>query len=114
MADQIKVAYWPGCVSRGFTPELHGSMAIVAQKLGIELVELDRSTLGRNLRVLEKLGLVQLGPGKDQREQVADLTPSGRLSLLAGDPLWDRAQADIADRIGAGGVTQLEALLGAL
>ena len=23
----MKVAYWPGCVSRGFTPELHGSMA---------------------------------------------------------------------------------------
>jgi succinate dehydrogenase / fumarate reductase cytochrome b subunit len=43
MADQIKVAYWPGCVSRGFTPELHGSMAIVAEKLGIELVELDRA-----------------------------------------------------------------------
>ena len=43
MADPIKVAYWPGCVSRGFTPELHGSMALVAQKLGIELVELDRA-----------------------------------------------------------------------
>ena len=23
----MRVAYWPGCVSRGFTPELHGSMA---------------------------------------------------------------------------------------
>ncbi|HZO06967.1 MAG TPA: CoB--CoM heterodisulfide reductase iron-sulfur subunit B family protein [Solirubrobacterales bacterium] len=43
MADQIKVAYWPGCVSRGFTPELHGSMALVADKLGIELVTLDRA-----------------------------------------------------------------------
>jgi succinate dehydrogenase / fumarate reductase cytochrome b subunit len=40
---QIKVAYWPGCVSRGFTPELHGSMALVAERLGIELVELDRA-----------------------------------------------------------------------
>jgi succinate dehydrogenase / fumarate reductase cytochrome b subunit len=39
----VKVAYWPGCVSRGFTPELHGSMALVAAKLGIELVELDRA-----------------------------------------------------------------------
>ena len=39
----MKVAYWPGCVSRGFTPELHGSMALVAGKLGIELVELDRA-----------------------------------------------------------------------
>jgi succinate dehydrogenase / fumarate reductase cytochrome b subunit len=41
--SNIKVAYWPGCVSRGFTPELHGSMALVARKLGIELVELDRA-----------------------------------------------------------------------
>jgi succinate dehydrogenase / fumarate reductase cytochrome b subunit len=39
----LKVAYWPGCVSRGFTPELHGSMALVAEELGIELVELDRA-----------------------------------------------------------------------
>ena len=39
----MKVAYWPGCVSRGFTPELHGSMAKVAPLLGLELVELDRA-----------------------------------------------------------------------
>jgi len=38
----VKVAYWPGCVSRGFTPELHGAMAKVAPLLDIELVELDR------------------------------------------------------------------------
>jgi len=39
----MKLAYWPGCVSRGFTPELHGSMALVAPKLDMELVELDRA-----------------------------------------------------------------------
>jgi succinate dehydrogenase / fumarate reductase cytochrome b subunit len=39
----MKVAYWPGCVSRGFTPELHGSMEKVAPLLDIELVELDRA-----------------------------------------------------------------------
>jgi succinate dehydrogenase / fumarate reductase cytochrome b subunit len=39
----MRVAYWPGCVSRGFTPELHGSMAKVAPMLDIELVELDRA-----------------------------------------------------------------------
>jgi succinate dehydrogenase / fumarate reductase, cytochrome b subunit len=39
----MKVAYWPGCVSRGFTPELHGSMAKVAPLLDIELVALDRA-----------------------------------------------------------------------
>jgi len=40
----VKVAYWPGCVSRGFTPELHGSMAKVAPLLDIELVQLDRAS----------------------------------------------------------------------
>ena len=46
----MKVAYWPGCVSRGFTPELHGSMAKVAPLLDIELVELDRAALLRRRR----------------------------------------------------------------
>ena len=39
----LKVAYWPGCVSRGFTPELHGAMARIAPLLDIELVTLDRA-----------------------------------------------------------------------
>jgi succinate dehydrogenase / fumarate reductase cytochrome b subunit len=39
----MKVAYWPGCVSRGFTPELHGAMAAIAPLLDIELLELDRA-----------------------------------------------------------------------
>jgi succinate dehydrogenase / fumarate reductase cytochrome b subunit len=40
----MKVAYWPGCVSRGFTPELHGSMEKVAPLLDLELIELDRAS----------------------------------------------------------------------
>jgi succinate dehydrogenase / fumarate reductase cytochrome b subunit len=40
----MKVAYWPGCVSRGFTPELHGAMAKVAPLLDLELIELDRAS----------------------------------------------------------------------
>jgi succinate dehydrogenase / fumarate reductase, cytochrome b subunit len=40
----MKVAYWPGCVSRGFTPELHGSMEKIAPLLDLELVPLDRAS----------------------------------------------------------------------
>jgi succinate dehydrogenase / fumarate reductase cytochrome b subunit len=43
MSAGLRLAYWPGCVSRGFTPELHGSMALVADRLGIELLTLDRA-----------------------------------------------------------------------
>src|SRR4026209_2835428 len=42
MAD-LKIAYWPGWVSRGFTTGPHGSMGLVAERLGIELVELARA-----------------------------------------------------------------------
>jgi succinate dehydrogenase / fumarate reductase cytochrome b subunit len=40
----VKVAYWPGCVSRGFTPELHGAMDKIAPLLDLELIELDRAS----------------------------------------------------------------------
>jgi len=40
----VKVAYWPGCVSRGFTPELHGAMEAVAPLLDLELMEIDRAS----------------------------------------------------------------------
>src|ERR1700735_4777948 len=40
----MKVAWWRGGCSRGFTPELHGSMAKVAPLLDIELIELDRAS----------------------------------------------------------------------
>src|SRR5512134_3065094 len=39
----MKLAYWPGCGSRGFTPELHRAVAKVAPILDLELVELDRA-----------------------------------------------------------------------
>ena len=53
----IKVAYWPGCVSRGFTPELHGSMAAVAPKLDIELIELNEAFAAQALAVIRTLGI---------------------------------------------------------
>ncbi|AFY72234.1 heterodisulfide reductase, subunit B [Synechococcus sp. PCC 7502] len=39
----LKYAYYPGCVSKGACKELHGSTVAIAQKLGIELVELTKA-----------------------------------------------------------------------
>ncbi|HEX4298320.1 MAG TPA: MarR family winged helix-turn-helix transcriptional regulator [Devosia sp.] len=79
-----------------------------------EVVELDRSTLGRNARVLERLGLVAMGTGRDAREAGVRLTEAGQASLQRSIPLWSAAQADIRGRLGGTGVAQLETLLGAL
>ena len=66
-----------------------------------EATGLDRSTLGRNLRVLEGLGLVALSPGEDERDRVATLTRRGQARLRAAGGAWAELQGEIADALGA-------------
>ncbi|WP_131854082.1 MarR family winged helix-turn-helix transcriptional regulator [Bosea sp. BK604] len=78
------------------------------------LTELDRSTIGRNVRVIEKLGLVTLGRGKDQREAVVQITEAGQKVLDDGAPLWDGAQQTLDERLGADTMRILRTLLDSL
>lgn len=56
---------------------------------------LDRSTLGRNLRVLARDGMAALAPGEDERTRVVTLTGDGAAALAAAEPLWSQVQAEI-------------------
>ena len=70
----------------------HGPLSLT--RLG-EIVELDRSTLGRNVRVLERMGLVNaLSAGADQRQAVVGLAADGVATLDRALPLWEEAQTD--------------------
>ena len=66
-----------------------------------EAMGLDRSTLGRNLRVLEGEGLVTLVEGEDMRNRIVLLTETGRERLAAALPAWEAAQQRLIDRLGA-------------
>ncbi|MCQ1570947.1 MarR family transcriptional regulator [Neorhizobium galegae] len=77
-------------------------------------VELDRSTVGRNAKVLERMGLVAIGHGEDQREAMLTVAPQGHAILKQGAPLWDGVQDDIEARLGAEKTRQLQELLAAL
>ena len=79
-----------------------------------EIVDLDRSTLGRNVRVLERMGLFALAASEDKREASVELTQAGRATLETALPLWHGVQTTIHGKLGATGAAQLEALLGAL
>jgi len=68
-------------------------------KLG-ELAELDRSTVGRNVKALEGLRLVRLGPARDQREAAVRLTPAGKATLRRAAPLWAEAQRQVEAALG--------------
>lgn len=76
--------------------------------------ELDRSTVSRNVKVLEKMELVALINGQDQRESVVKLSDKGRRALADGAPLWDGVQAEIETKLGNEASAQLTTLLQAL
>jgi DNA-binding MarR family transcriptional regulator len=73
--------------------------------------ELDRSTIGRNVRLLQRLGLVRFVPGADQRESAVALEDAGRRVLREAAPLWDRAQRRIEAALGPQTAPKLRSLL---
>lgn len=82
------------------------SISALADYLG-----LDRTTLGRNLRILERDKLVMLKPGQDHRERAVYLTEQGQVAYRAAYPLWKKAQQKITEGLGKEQVEILEVLL---
>ncbi len=74
------------------------------------LAELDRSTVGRNVKALEQLGLVRLASAKDRREAAVRLAPAGAGALRRAAPLWEEAQRRVEAALGAGGAEDLRTL----
>ncbi|MDB5567507.1 MAG: MarR family transcriptional regulator [Tardiphaga sp.] len=67
-----------------------------------KIVELDRSSLGRNLRVLEKDGLIRFEDNdQDERSKIVALTPAGKAALAKALPLWAKAQKKMSAVFGA-------------
>ena len=64
------------------------------------LMELDRTTMTRNLAPLERRGLVASGANDDARNRVLRLTEEGRDALAAALPIWARVQARIVRGLG--------------
>ena len=67
----------------------------LAAKLGLE-----RSTVGRNLKVLERQGLIAFNGGEDERAKFIDVTPKGRAAIDAARPLWRAAQDEMRALLG--------------
>jgi DNA-binding MarR family transcriptional regulator len=74
------------------------------------IVGLDRSTLGRNLRVLERQNLIRFEGARDERARVVVLTPEGEAALAEARPLWAGAQATMRRVLGERTESLLEQL----
>ncbi|WP_271103479.1 MarR family winged helix-turn-helix transcriptional regulator [Pseudomonas tohonis] len=79
-----------------------------------EALGLDRSTLGRNLRVLEGRGLVRMDEGEDQRNRLVALTTDGTACVAAALQAWEGVQVRMTERLGDERRDALMALLGEL
>lgn len=63
-------------------------------------IVMDRTTLSRNVSLLNKKGLVDREPGSDPRTRRLSLTAQGHSVLKEAFPLWQKAQADIVAALG--------------
>lgn len=65
-----------------------------------EALVMDRTTLTRNLKPLEREGLVRIESGQDQRTRVLSLTNAGQAALEKALPLWQEVQIQVVERLG--------------
>jgi DNA-binding MarR family transcriptional regulator len=64
------------------------------------LIDMDRTTLSRNLKPLEKDGLIAYGTGGWGRSRALELTAYGKERFQAATPLWERAQEAFRSKLG--------------
>jgi len=70
-------------------------------------LEMDRSTLSRNLAPLVAQGWMEIAIGADPRSRSISVTAAGRRKLKAALPLWRKAQCEVESILGAAGVGEL-------
>jgi DNA-binding MarR family transcriptional regulator len=63
---------------------------------------LDKTTVSRNLRLLERNGWIQSSPGRDRRERQFTLAAAGRRCIAAATPRWRHAQEQLRAQLSGG------------
>ncbi len=81
-------------------------LANVARSGGLSITELatrlemERTTLTRNLRPLVRAGWVIVARGSDRRQRSVGLTQAGRQVYETARPLWEAAEARLRENLG--------------
>ena len=80
------------------TIEAAGSMG---QRAVAQVMGMDKTTLSRNLKILQTRGWIVAEPGNDARSRKLVVTEDGRALLAKARPAWRRAQATLRKQLGA-------------
>jgi DNA-binding MarR family transcriptional regulator len=91
------------------------NLLIVTDRLGLarpaqvcEILQLDTSTLSRNVKPLQTHGWLEVVPNEDARTQPFRLTPRGRRLIEQAIPAWETAQRQAEELLGKEGVALLD------
>ena len=87
----------------------------VTAKLGLarpaqvcDILQLDASTLSRNVKPLQAHGWLEVVPEEDARAQPFRLTLQGKRLIEKAVPAWEQAQRQAADLLGDEGIALLD------
>jgi DNA-binding MarR family transcriptional regulator len=91
------------------------NILIVTAKLGLarpaqvcQILQLDTSTLSRNVERMRAHGWLEVVPEEDARAQPFQLTPEGKQLIEKAVPAWEQAQQQAARLLGDEGIALLE------
>jgi DNA-binding MarR family transcriptional regulator len=86
----------------------HGRLTIteLADKMALE-----RTTLSRNVRPLERAGLISISEEQEKRRRYIELTKLGKATYEEALPLWNEAQHQFREQLGAKNSIVLKSLL---
>jgi DNA-binding MarR family transcriptional regulator len=97
------------------------NILIVTAKLGLgrpaqvcEILQLDASTLSRNVERMRAHGWLEVVGGQDARTQPFRLTPQGRRLIEKAIPAWEKAQRQATGLLGNEGIALLDKAVGKL
>jgi len=76
-----------------------------------QAMEMEPSTLTRNLKPLMDAGWVEMAAGVDGRSRLIDATPAGREKRALAQRHWKAAQVQLNERLGVERVLALHALI---
>jgi DNA-binding MarR family transcriptional regulator len=94
------------CTQFSLLGMLHAPAELSVSALADRL-DVDRTTLTRNVHLLMERRLVSVVDGPDARSRTVTLTPQGRHAFARALPLWRRAQDEVSAKLGEEGVTRL-------
>ena len=91
------------------------NILIVTARLGLarpaqvcDILQLDASTLSRNVKPLRAHGWLEVVEEEDARAQPFRLTPQGKRLIEKAVPAWEEAQRQAAELLGGEGVALLD------